>query len=307
MSSKDTRPASEQGELVNVRQDALPVHSVTSMEDSLHQEWQIVLRRAGTIVVWNPARSTLSVEQGLVRLSNSAAEHEDQEGTSVEYPSSFKEVEEQPAAAGQADDRITRLRRTLCPTCKRPLDDGQGGASSHFNNRNDVHGGAGAHSGHGRPRRPSWSAALPPLPPSGQAVPRRLQQESRAAQTTADHISTNYFGILSESHHNSPRTLSPVSSRPGTPVVAEISSTRPTTGLDASSFQDGYYARFFVELEMLGRGMTGSVYLCQHMLSGNKLGLFACKKIPVGADNEGTATSGYLTILLHRLAIARRP
>lgn len=283
MSSKGAGLPSEQGEIVNARQYAPPVHAVTS----LHQEWQVVLRQAGTVVLWNPARSTLSVEQALVRLNNGVAEHDEEEAdTSVEYPSSFEEVGEQPAAAaGQADDRITRLRRTICPTCKRPFEGSEGGAASHFSNRNDVHRGAGAHSGHGRPRQPSWSAALPPLP-SGQAVPRRLQQESRAAQTAADHISTNYFGILSESHHNSPRTLSPVNSRPGTPVVAEITSTRSASGLDASSFQDGYYARFFVELEMLGRGMTGSVYLCQHMLSGNKLGLFACKKIPVSVNDN---------------------
>uniref|UniRef100_V5EZU8 non-specific serine/threonine protein kinase n=1 Tax=Kalmanozyma brasiliensis (strain GHG001) TaxID=1365824 RepID=V5EZU8_KALBG len=54
----------------------------------------------------------------------------------------------------------------------------------------------------------------------------------------------------------------------------------PTT-LTSSEAQ-GYYARFFVELKRLGRGARGQVFLCQHVLNGNKLGKFAIKKIPVG-------------------------
>jgi hypothetical protein len=95
----------------------------------------------------------------------------------------------------------------------------------------------------------------------------------------ADHISDTYFTHLSESHQNTPQILTPASSRPGTP---DISSPPRSSRLDDSALLEGYYDRFFEELALLGTGMTGSVHLCQHVLNGNHLGLFACKKIPVG-------------------------
>lgn len=36
-------------------------------------------------------------------------------------------------------------------------------------------------------------------------------------------------------------------------------------GLSDSSFNQGYYDRFFVEERKLGRGLRGSVFLCQHV------------------------------------------
>lgn len=49
---------------------------------------------------------------------------------------------------------------------------------------------------------------------------------------------------------------------------------------------EGYYARFFVELGKLGRGARGSVYLCEHVLHGHVLGKYAVKKIPVGEHTD---------------------
>ena len=93
----------------------------------------------------------------------------------------------------------------------------------------------------------------------------------------AQHLSANYFHLLSESHQSSPSFVSPEPSRPGTPAPFDIGGR-----LDESAFLDGYYSRFFKEMTSLGRGMSGSVFLCQHVLNGNHLGYFACKKIPVG-------------------------
>lgn len=92
-----------------------------------------------------------------------------------------------------------------------------------------------------------------------------------------EHISSNYFRLLSESLQPSPE-VTPAPSRPGTPTFPEISST-----LDDSSFLEGYYHRFFNEITHLGKGSNGSVFLCQHVLNGNPLGYFACKKIAVSA------------------------
>lgn len=102
------------------------------------------------------------------------------------------------------------------------------------------------------------------------------------ADTAWNDISGDYFSLLSASRQNTPQVLTPASSRPSTPDLGSGNSPRRPSRLDDSAFLEGYYDRFFEELALLGKGMTGSVHLCQHVLNGNKLGLFACKKIPVG-------------------------
>ncbi|RKO88342.1 kinase-like domain-containing protein, partial [Blyttiomyces helicus] len=56
-------------------------------------------------------------------------------------------------------------------------------------------------------------------------------------------------------------------------------------GLSEGSFNQGYYDRFFVEQKKLGRGLRGSVFLCQHILDQVPLGEFAVKAIPVGSSH----------------------
>ena len=46
----------------------------------------------------------------------------------------------------------------------------------------------------------------------------------------------------------------------------------------------GYYQQYFAELRCIGRGASGGVFLCRHVLDGISLGMFAVKKIPVGED-----------------------
>eukprot|EP01013_Petalomonas_cantuscygni_P023254 TRINITY_DN44651_c0_g1_i1.p1 TRINITY_DN44651_c0_g1~~TRINITY_DN44651_c0_g1_i1.p1 ORF type:complete len:1109 (+),score=19.60 TRINITY_DN44651_c0_g1_i1:101-3427(+) len=47
---------------------------------------------------------------------------------------------------------------------------------------------------------------------------------------------------------------------------------------------EGYYTRFFRERRKLGRGATGGVWLCEHVMLGVSVGVFAVKKIPVGTS-----------------------
>ncbi|KAE8266433.1 hypothetical protein A4X09_0g5917 [Tilletia walkeri] len=63
--------------------------------------------------------------------------------------------------------------------------------------------------------------------------------------------------------------------------------TRERERLQASQFSQGYFDRFFVRVRKLGRGARGTVWLCQHILGGQKLGEYAVKQVPVGdyADN----------------------
>ncbi|POS87169.1 hypothetical protein EPUL_001743, partial [Erysiphe pulchra] len=51
------------------------------------------------------------------------------------------------------------------------------------------------------------------------------------------------------------------------------------------AFSQGYFKKFFIEEEVLGRGGKGVVLLVRHELDGVSLGQFACKRVPVG-DNH---------------------
>ena len=55
-----------------------------------------------------------------------------------------------------------------------------------------------------------------------------------------------------------------------------------STYLSSSSFNNGYYERFFIERKKLGRGYRGSVFLCHHVLDQVFLGEYAIKKVAVG-------------------------
>ena len=65
----------------------------------------------------------------------------------------------------------------------------------------------------------------------------------------------------------------------------------------AQTHSFGYYAAYFAEIRKLSRGRYGAVYVCQHILNGVPLGLFAVKKIPVGDD------ATYLTKVLREVRI----
>lgn len=100
--------------------------------------------------------------------------------------------------------------------------------------------------------------------------PRRLPISKNAS----------YFNLLSEanSRTNSPRTTrtTPTPSTSGTP-------------LDKATLNSGYFASFFIKVKQLGRGGNGVVELVQHVLNGEKLGLYACKKseLRIGWRREG--------------------
>ncbi|KAF7722076.1 putative serine/threonine-protein kinase iks1 [Apophysomyces ossiformis] len=55
--------------------------------------------------------------------------------------------------------------------------------------------------------------------------------------------------------------------------------------LNVNAFNQGYYAKFFVEKRKLGRGFRGSVFLCEHELDGVKLGRYAVKKVAIGNNH----------------------
>ncbi|GAA6044016.1 hypothetical protein JCM8097_004301 [Rhodosporidiobolus ruineniae] len=88
-----------------------------------------------------------------------------------------------------------------------------------------------------------------------------------------------YFELLSEANSlaGSPRTTGTQRGIEG----VEGAGVRDE-GLHEGQMNEGYCARFFEEVQLLGRGGQGSVYLVRHVLNGEGLGLYALKKIRVG-------------------------
>ncbi|KAF3924764.1 Endoribonuclease [Arthrobotrys entomopaga] len=62
-----------------------------------------------------------------------------------------------------------------------------------------------------------------------------------------------------------------------------------THGISSSAFSPGYFNQFFVKERELGKGGKGVVLLVRHVLDGVNLGLFACKRVPVGDDHAWLA------------------
>ncbi len=58
------------------------------------------------------------------------------------------------------------------------------------------------------------------------------------------------------------------------------------TGISISAFSQGYFKTFYRVEKELGKGGKGVVFLVTHILDGNPIGDFACKRVPVGDDRE---------------------
>ncbi|KAL4206131.1 kinase-like domain-containing protein [Rhizopus microsporus] len=98
-----------------------------------------------------------------------------------------------------------------------------------------------------------------------------------------DYMDQNYFRLLASSTNVSADN-SPVQSRSST-FSPEPPRINPPINLNENAFNQGYYSKFFVELKRLGKGFRGSVFLCEHVLDGVKLGKYAVKKVAIGNNH----------------------
>ncbi|KAJ2863091.1 putative serine/threonine-protein kinase iks1 [Coemansia aciculifera] len=85
--------------------------------------------------------------------------------------------------------------------------------------------------------------------------------------------------------HEVPTLISPIRDRPHGDT-ADDDEGAASDGVSASSFNQGYYERFFSEQKKLGKGLRGSVFSCQHILDGVYLGQYAVKKVAVGNNHQ---------------------
>lgn len=118
----------------------------------------------------------------------------------------------------------------------------------------------------------------------------------------------NYFAMLAASTRPSPASSTPgtpagrrfppaalrsgrsrdVSGASGPPSGAEFLASEPapkSRGINSNAFNPGYFKQHFVERGILGRGGNGVVLLVEHIMDDVGLGVFACKRVPVGNDH----------------------
>jgi serine/threonine protein kinase len=118
-----------------------------------------------------------------------------------------------------------------------------------------------------------------------------------AGPAQPEFVNPDYFRLLHESLPASEASVSPPAS-PRRRLVQPALTDGPTSasafgetppypqGISSAAFSQGYFKKFFVEEAELGRGGKGVVLLVKHLLDGVSLGLFACKRVPVGDDHE---------------------
>ncbi|KAJ2820039.1 putative serine/threonine-protein kinase iks1, partial [Coemansia sp. 'formosensis'] len=86
--------------------------------------------------------------------------------------------------------------------------------------------------------------------------------------------------------HEVPARISPIRGKPRGDTIQDDDEGAVPGGVSASSFNQGYYERFFSEQKKLGKGLRGSVFSCQHILDGVYLGHYAVKKVAVGNNHQ---------------------
>jgi serine/threonine protein kinase len=106
---------------------------------------------------------------------------------------------------------------------------------------------------------------------------------------------------IGESEANSMRGFVPPENSPG-PLMSDNPPHSSSQSIASSSFNQGFFNRFFKEIRVLGKGGQGVVLLVNHSINGIDLGNFACKRVPVG-DNDGWLRKVLAEVqVLHKLS-----
>ncbi|SCV69619.1 BQ2448_2639 [Microbotryum intermedium] len=246
-----------------------------------HRSWQVVLVTAQKkLVIYNPNRNSLhvaSTRQWAHELDDAGDDEtviwDDEEGVEhIHRPDDddMEETGQQDRATPTMTTRKTARSRsfnigTVCPLCHRPF------TSDPRGKRDDL----------SRASAATPSGAQFRFGQHHATEPRFDLIQGRNARKDS-----SYFALLS---HATSRTNSPRVTAASASVRAELAqqsggSATPdgTEGLQSSTLNTGYFESFFETLQLLGKGGAGSVWLVRHVLNGEALGLYACKKVAVG-------------------------
>ncbi|PHH61687.1 hypothetical protein CDD81_8032 [Ophiocordyceps australis] len=175
------------------------------------------------------------------------------------------------------DSQQLEIRRTECPTCHQPL--------------------MGTSSSGERPYERQYDMNHEYVNPEYFRMLRTGSQHNVVSRAGASSPVKRFFqpalpGYSAEASPlgGRPRTPSSASSAPLDKEAEFVSSTPGVDQAEGSrirktAFSDNYFATFFVEERVLGRGGKGVVLLVRHEIDGCQLGHFACKRVPVGDDH----------------------
>ncbi|GAA5853206.1 hypothetical protein JCM8547_000242 [Rhodosporidiobolus lusitaniae] len=239
---------------------------------TLHEEWQVVLadRSSSKVVLHNPLSSRFSIVPYYAVRSTSTLPRMNATPRESARGEDDKNDSPLPATSTSSSSTATPpVTQTICPLCFQPVPRPAGRGPSPL-------------------RHP-----LLPLPPSssstfddgtseqsdGDEDARWTGRRRRKRWTGASGTGT-YFQLLSEANSrvNSPTTTGGTAAR----GIEGRGSAREDPALSEGQMNEGYCEKFFTEVQLLGRGGQGVVYLVRHVLNGEGLGLYALKKIRVG-------------------------
>ncbi|KDE08169.1 IKS protein kinase [Microbotryum lychnidis-dioicae p1A1 Lamole] len=251
----------------------------TDVDD--HRSWQVVLvTPQKKLVIYNTHRNSLHVAS--TRQWAEAPDDaetvvwDDEEGVEHFHRTDDDEDDVEESGQVRAKPTLTTTRKTtrsrsskigtVCPLCHRLF------TSDPRGKRDDL----------GRANATTASGAQFRFGQHHATEPRLDLIQGRDARKNS-----SYFALLSHanSRTNSPRvTAASASARAEQADQQSGGSATPdgTERLQNSTLNTGYFESFFEPLQLLGKGGAGSVWLVRHVLNGEALGLYACKKVAVG-------------------------
>ncbi|BGP51178.1 putative serine/threonine-protein kinase iks1 [Rhodotorula kratochvilovae] len=273
--------------------------------DGDHTHWQVVLSDPSSrkLVLYSPLLRRLAVQstppssrRGSVRRAGWAlppSERADRharersrggEGAAASPPSPTLSSASSRSDNGGADERVDDSTPdgtagpppSVCPLCFQALPRGPSPGSGSRRRRRRRSNGAGR--GWLLPS-PGAELELDEGAEADEADSARWDEDSAAGRTLE--TGQSYFDLLSEVNSLAPSAASTAPRALPTPADARGAGGAGER-LDQGQMNEGYFSRFFEELQLLGKGGQGSVFLVRHVLNGEALGLYACKKIAVG-------------------------
>ncbi|CAF9942396.1 putative serine/threonine-protein kinase iks1 [Imshaugia aleurites] len=152
-----------------------------------------------------------------------------------------------------------QLDLTVCPTCHHPLRGERRNGSQEHGVPESSQSGGFVHRDYFRLHQSLYGSPNSTAPPS----PRRKLVEPVRHQDDSP---------------RRPEQRAHVDSPPASPAASP--------GISETAFSPGYFQRCYVVEKELGKGGKGVVLLVTHLLDGNEIGHFACKRVPVGDDRD---------------------